>query len=106
MCLLVDEQTIEGQSIVIPLKTVIVLPQAAQQCLSHLLDLLLAEGSPVESSLGSLLPEGVAILSLKDKEEALLLRAISTAGQVIMRPQFGYRLASSPCVLFDGLFDA
>lgn len=30
MGLLVDKQAIEGQSIVVPLKTVVVLPQAAQ----------------------------------------------------------------------------
>lgn len=71
-----------------------------------MLDLLLAEGSAIEASLGSLLPEGVAILSLEDKEEALLLRAISTAGQVIVGPQFGNGLTAGPRVLLDGLPDA
>jgi hypothetical protein len=106
MRLLVDEQTIEGKSIVVPLETVVILPQTTQQCLGHLLYLLLAEGSPVEASLGSLLLEGVTILSLKDKEEALFLRAVPTAGQVIMRPQFGYGFTTSPRVLLDGLPDA
>lgn len=106
MRLLVDEQTIEGQSIVIPLKTVVILSQSAQKCLSYLLYLQLAEGRPIEASFGSLFPEGVAILSLKDKEEALFLRAVPTAGQVIMGPQFGDGLAACACVLIDGLSNA
>ena len=84
----------------------VILPQSAQQCLSHLLYLLLGEGCPIETSLGSLFLEGVAILSLKDKKETLFLRTVATAGQVIMRPQFGYGLTTCPSILLDGLFDA
>ncbi len=62
----------------------VVLPESAKHRLGHLLDLLLTEGSPVESSLGRFLPQRVAVLSLEDKEETLLVGAVSAAGEVVV----------------------
>lgn len=57
MSLLVDEQAIERQFFIIPLKTVVVLPQATKHRLGHLLYLALSKSSTVQPALGRFLPQ-------------------------------------------------
>ena len=52
MCLLMDENAVERESVIVSLKTMVIFPQTAKHRLGYLLDLQFGEGSAVQSALG------------------------------------------------------
>lgn len=70
---LVDHEAVEAKSIIVALKTHVVLPQAAQQGGQDLIDFLISKRSPIKLALRNFFAYGVIILASKDKVEVLFV---------------------------------
>jgi hypothetical protein len=103
---LINDQAIKCNFLVLPLKALTVLPQAAKIGLHNLHDLVLTKGYLVESAFHEFFLEGVGVLTLEDEIIGIFITTIAIFLKAVVCMQLGNRLALAALVFFDYLLHA